>query len=312
MASPTQEYPAGPCPPEDQIKNHIRTIFKEVGPHSLTMKILRLRLSSIYKIDFKEHTGALQKWVQEVISEPETEALMNQANKEANKKVGGTRKSKSTTKKARGDDDKKDKKTKKHRAEGEPKRGQTAFFLYAATVRPQVQEEVKAANNGKMDVAQIGSKLGEMWKNLDAETKAKFEEDAQKDKERYKTEMDAWLAEGNVKGGNASSKSAKKEKDPNKPKKPQTAYFAYMGEVAPALREQSKTENNGKVDIAAVGKKVGEQWNNLTADEKKQYEAIAAKDRQRYERECEEKGYPYKKADGAATTAEDAAASDDE
>ena len=108
MASPAApEYPAGPCPPEEQIKNHIRTIFKEVGPHSLTMKILRLRLSSIYKIDFKEHTNSLQQWVQEVIAEPDTTALMNQANKEASKKVGGTRKSKSTTKKGRSDDDKK-------------------------------------------------------------------------------------------------------------------------------------------------------------------------------------------------------------
>ncbi len=47
------EYAPGPCPPEYEIKNHIRVIFQEVGVHSLTMKI---RGSfTIQKIEHKEN-----------------------------------------------------------------------------------------------------------------------------------------------------------------------------------------------------------------------------------------------------------------
>lgn len=295
------EYPAGPCPPTEQIVNHIRSIFKEVGPHSLTMKILRLRLAAIYKIDFKEHTSVLSNLVQQVIAEPATGALLNESHKEQEKKekMGGTRKSKSTTKRDRDDGDKKskkdEKKSKKHRAEGEPKRGLTAFFFYSNEVRPKVQEEVRQANNGKLDVGQVGSKIGQLWNALTESEKAKYEAMAVKDKERYKTEYDAWVAAGGSKDSGSSSKTkkSKKVKDENHPKKPQTPYFAYMAEVAPAVREKSKQEN-GKVDISAVGKQLGVMWKALSDDEKAKFNKIADDDRARYERECREKGYPVK------------------
>lgn len=301
------EYPAGPCPPKEQIMNHIKSLFQEVGPHSLTMKILRLRLSSIYKIDFKEHTQQLSNWVQDVIGDPSMNTLMNESAKEQGKKVGGTRKSKSTTKKARDDDkaSKKDeKKKKKHRAEGEPKRGLSGFMFFNNEVRPAVAEEIKAVT-GKNDIGATGKKIGEMWGLLSAQDKVKYDDLAAKDKERYKTELEAWTAAGGKK--ESGSKKDKKKKDENKPKRATTAYFVFMNEVAPALRAELK-EKNGKVDVAVVSKQVGVMWNALDAAGKAKYEKAVAEDKLRYERECKERGYTSKAkpvgADAAAAAAD--------
>jgi hypothetical protein len=314
------EYAPGPCPPKEAITNHIRALFQEVGPHSLTMKILRLRLSSIYKIDFKDHTQQLSEWVQEVIAEPSTTALLNESAKEKDKKIGGTRKSKSTTKKERaekpGKKEKEEKKSKKkHRAEGEPKKATTSYFFFTNEKRPSVTEEIKSANGGKADIGAIGKRIGELWSALSDAEKAPYEAQAVKDKERYKTEFDAWTAGGGKKesSGGKKGKKAKKEKDANKPKRATTAYFAFMNEVAPALREKSKEGNNGKVSIADVGKQVGALWNALDAAGKAKYEKIANDDKLRYDRECREKGYAVKdRAPGVDAAAAKAKADSDD
>lgn len=303
------DYPTGPCPPKEQVLNHIKALFHEVGPHSLTMKILRLRLSSIYKIDFKDHTTQLSNWVQEVISSEDMNSLMNESAKEQGKKVGGTRKSKSTTKKARGDDkaSKKDeKKKKKHKAEGEPKRAISGYFFFTAEKRPEFSEEVKAANGGKLDVGAVSKKIADVWNSMDAAAKAKYEEMAAKDKDRYKAELEAWTA------GGGKKISGKKEKDENKPKKPMTAYFAYLNEVGPALREKSKLENGGKTDVTGVTKQVSLQWNAMDAASKAKYEKMVADDKLRYERECRERGIAPKAAKVGADAAVAAAGKDDD
>jgi hypothetical protein len=60
-----------------------------------------------------------------------------------------------------------------------------------------------------------------------------------------------------------------------------------------AKRAQVKEDNPG-ISFGETGKKLGEMWKALSADDKKEYEALAAKDRQRYEKEME--GYRSKQA----------------
>ena len=47
---------------------------------------------------------------------------------------------------------------------------------------------------------------------------------------------------------------------------------------------QVKQENPG-IEFKDMGKALGEMWKNVTADEKKEFEEMAAKDKIRYEQE---------------------------
>ena len=46
-------------------------------------------------------------------------------------------------------------------------------------------------------------------------------------------------------------------------------------------------ENNPGIAFGEVGKKLGEMWKGLSADEKVPFEKLAAKDKARYEKEKE-------------------------
>lgn len=83
-------------------------------------------------------------------------------------------------------------KVKKEKDPTKPKRATTAFFFYVATIR----DEVKEANPGKTmgELSKIHSK---MWKSIGEES-TPFLEKAEKDKERYAKEMEAWKAKENA------------------------------------------------------------------------------------------------------------------
>lgn len=59
-----------------------------------------------------------------------------------------------------------------------------------------------------------------------------------------------------------------------------TAYFAFAQEVRPHLKAQYP--DRSVTDIARI---IGEKWRELKDSQKKPYEAIAARDKMRYERE---------------------------
>lgn len=56
-----------------------------------------------------------------------------------------------------------------------------------------VAAQIKAENPG-IAFGEVGKALGQKWKEADAEAKAPFEEQAAKDKERYREEMAAYKA----------------------------------------------------------------------------------------------------------------------
>lgn len=91
---------------------------------------------------------------------------------------------------------------------------------------------------------------------------------------------------------NKGIRAAKKEKDENMPKKPQTAYFHFMG----AKRNEVKTADPS-LTFGALTKKLTEMWKALNEEERKEYDDLAANDKQRYQDEMEERGLLKKKAD---------------
>ena len=91
-------------------------------------------------------------------------------------------------------------------------------------------------------------------------------------------ELKAVLAEHKVL--RPKEKKPKGPKDPNKPKAAITAYFA----VSQKIREDhKKIDPNAKVGNTVISP----LWNAMTADEKKPFEEIAAKDKVRFDTEME-------------------------
>ena len=110
------------------------------------------------------------------------------------------------------------------------------------------------------------------------EEKKKYEDMAAEDKLRYKKDMASYTPPASA--GKSPGKSAKKKKDPNAPKRATTSFFAYSMEMRPKIKEE-----NPDISFGDLGKKIGEMFRNLSAEEKEKYEAIAAKDKERYAQE---------------------------
>lgn len=70
-----------------------------------------------------------------------------------------------------------------------PKRSLSAYLYYCADHRGAVKEQ----HPGKK-ITEIASQLAEQWRNLPDKERIKYQEQAQEDKTRYASEMEAWNA----------------------------------------------------------------------------------------------------------------------
>jgi hypothetical protein len=82
-----------------------------------------------------------------------------------------------------------------------------------------------------------------------------------------------------------AKKEKKNEETDDKVKRPKNAYFFFTAEH----REEIK-KNKPDLKQKEIFKELGELWKNLSDSKKKKYEDMAAKDKERYEKECKEKG----------------------
>merc|ERR1712110_1036220 len=105
-------------------------------------------------------------------------------------------------KKASHSKEKSSKTKKRTKLAGEPKRGQSAFFLWMNENRDQIKKD-----NPGIALTEISKKAGEMWKEM--EDKSKWIEKAAEDKARYEKELKKWKEGGNLK---RTSESPEKEK----------------------------------------------------------------------------------------------------
>ena len=85
-----------------------------------------------------------------------------------------------------------------------------------------------------------------------------------------------------------------KEKDPNAPKRPQSSYFLFMNDRRPALQKEKP-----ELKFGDLTKQLTEDWKALSEKDRKKYDDMAAKDKERYEKEMEDAGLKKeKKEDG--------------
>ncbi|GKY96421.1 hypothetical protein MPSEU_000601600 [Mayamaea pseudoterrestris] len=94
----------------------------------------------------------------------------------------------------------KGKKGKRKKDPNAPKKATTSFLAFSNEIRPKVKADYPDASFGE-----LGKKIGEMFRNLTSEEKEKYEQIAQKDKQRYKRQMDDF--QSSKKGGKDENES---------------------------------------------------------------------------------------------------------
>jgi len=150
-----------------------------------------------------------------------------------------------------------------------PKRAQTAFLIYSNENRERVKKENPDAKFG--DLAKI---ISASYKKLSKEELADLEKKVEKEKERYAREMKDYKPPAD------DAKDKKKKKDPNAPKRPTSAFMLYSVKMRPIIKEEKPG-----ISFGELGKLVGERWRALSSEEKSEFEAIAKKDKERYNNE---------------------------
>lgn len=163
-----------------------------------------------------------------------------------------------------------------------PKRNMSAFFLYSNANRQRVRDQNKGIQFG-----QVAKILSVEFKALGEEDKQKWEKKAAKDKARYIREMKSYVppsdSDSDSDEPKRGKKKAKKVKDPNRPKRNQSSFFIYSNEVRADVKKENPEAKFG--DIAKI---ISVQFKALSDKDKKRLEKLAAKDKERYQREMAE------------------------
>lgn len=151
--------------------------------------------------------------------------------------------------------------------DGKPRGKMSAYAYFVQTCR----DELKKKNpNESVVFAEFSKKCGEKWKAMAAKDKKRFEDMAAKDKVRYDKEMANYVP--------SEGSGRKRKKDPNAPKRAMSAFFCFCNDERPKVRAKYPSYSVGD-----VAKELGKRWEACTSRSK--YEQMAAKDRQRYEKE---------------------------
>ncbi|RNA19426.1 high mobility group DSP1 [Brachionus plicatilis] len=154
-----------------------------------------------------------------------------------------------------------------------PKGRMSAYTFFVQTCR---EEHRKKHPNENVNFTEFSKKCAERWKLMTEVEKKRFAEMAEKDKQRYDREMASYVPP-TKEGGRR-----KKKKDPNAPKRPLSAFFLFCADERAAVKAVHPTYSVGE-----VAKDLGEKWNKVSPDVKSKYEAKAAQDKTRYEKELE-------------------------
>jgi len=159
------------------------------------------------------------------------------------------------------------------KADGKPRGRMSAYAYFVQICR---EEHKKKHPNESVVFAEFSRKCADRWKTMGDKEKGRFHQLAEKDKKRYDGEMANYKPPKGEKGG----KKRKRTKDPNAPKRALSAFFWFCNDERPKAKAHL-----GEASVGEVAKELGRRWNACTPDVKGKYEALAAKDKARYEKE---------------------------
>ena len=179
-----------------------------------------------------------------------------------------------------------------------PKRGKSAYIFFGQEYREKAKKDLMKEHGDAYENKMVMSRLGAMWKDLQASTKAKdkkevakFEKMAADDKERYETEK-ADYTPPSEEELNEKLSSKKKRKDPNAPKRGKSAYIFFSQEHREKVKEELMEEHGDEFKNPMVMSRLGAMWKDLQASTKPKdkkavakFEKMAADDKERYQAE---------------------------
>jgi len=159
--------------------------------------------------------------------------------------------------------------------DGKPRGRMSSYAFFVQTCR----EEHKKKHPGEQVVfAEFSRKCSEKWKAMVAKEKKRFEDMAEKDRVRYEQEMKSYGGTGGKAGAKGGKR--KKTKDPNAPKRSLSGFFFFCHEERPKVRAI-----NPSYGVGDIAKELGKRWE--VCPNRPKFEAMAAKDKQRYEKEMQ-------------------------
>jgi len=145
-------------------------------------------------------------------------------------------------------DDKKQKNEKKEakkrdREEGKPAKAATAFFIFSNENREKYTQKNAA---GKTDIGATAKKIGEVWKTLSADEKAKYDKKAEAAKKQYDKDMAAFTAKKAKKDGSPKKESPKSSPKKTSPKKEQPKSSPKASSPKASAKASPKKESGKK------------------------------------------------------------------
>ncbi|TKY60706.1 High mobility group B protein 13 [Spatholobus suberectus] len=204
--------------------------------------------------------------------------------------------------------DNEQKKDKKKKGCSEKKRPSPPYILWMKDQWNEIKR-----TNPEAEFKEISNMLGAKWKTVSAEEKKPYEEKYHAEKEAYlqvmakeKRESEAMklleeeqkqktameLLEQYMQFKQEAEKRARRtKKDPMKPKHPMSAYFLFTNDRRAALLSENK-------NFLEVPKITAEEWKNMTEGQRRPYEEMAKKNKEKYTLEME--AYKQKKEEEAA------------
>jgi len=160
-------------------------------------------------------------------------------------------------------------------AKGDANKPRGRMSAYAFFVQTCREEHKKKHPSENVVFAEFSKKCAERWKTMSDKEKQRFHLLADKDRKRYESEMANYKPPKGEKG-----KKRKRAKDPNAPKRALSAFFWFCNDERPKVKVVLPDSSVGE-----VAKELGRRWGDVDAHVKSKYEALAAKDKARYEKE---------------------------
>jgi high mobility group protein B1 len=152
-------------------------------------------------------------------------------------------------------------KTKKKKDKNAPKGARSAYILFCADERAQVKEDIP-----DISAKDVLVELGKRWKALKDDDEDRYNEYqvmAEKDKVRFKKEMENYVPED-------TEDKPKKEKTKDSPKRSKTAYQLFCEEQKEAVKQDGF---EGKDVIAELAKR----WKELESDDEDYFKELKSR-----------------------------------